>query len=76
MKALNASSINLRRFGPLIEDTRMVITSLSSWQINNIFQEANCMTHKLAKAVVKHVIDHVWLEKIFTCIYDIVFLEQ
>jgi hypothetical protein len=32
--------------------------------------------HSLAKAVVKQVIDQVWIEEILKCICDIVLLEQ
>jgi ribonuclease HI len=76
VKAVNCPSRNWSRFGQLVEDTRMVIHSFSSWRVSHISRVANSAAHGLAKAAVKHIIDQVWMEEIPICICDVVLLEQ
>lgn len=76
MNTMRSKGRNYRSFRQLLEDTCMVLASLSSWQIVHIKGDANFVVHDLTNASIKQVIDDVWIEKIPSCICDIVLLKQ
>lgn len=76
VKALNDSNPNWLRYGQIIEDTRLVLGSLRSWNVQHVKQEANAAAHGLAKNAISISTDHIWLEEIPHCIFDVVILEQ
>lgn len=47
-----------------MENTLIVINSLSNWQVNHISRVTNSVSHGLAKSAVKQVIDQFWIKKI------------
>ena len=76
VKAIREPGIQWSSYGHLVEDARGVLNTNRSWTIGHVKREANSATHTLAKEAVKGVIDHIWMEEIPFCIFDIVTLKQ
>jgi hypothetical protein len=55
-----------------VDDTSIVLFSLHSFKVVHVKRDANETTNGLAKKVVTHVIDSIWLKYIPPIIYDIV----
>jgi hypothetical protein len=54
--ALQAKERNGSRNGQLVEDTRIIVDSLSSWKISHIHRNVNVTAHRLAKLATRNVI--------------------
>jgi hypothetical protein len=52
-----------------------VLCSLQSAYVIYMWREANSTAHYLARAVVTHVIDSIWLKETPVIVYDIVHRE-
>lgn len=74
--ALNCNGHNFGRVGPLLDDARNTLNSLSSWQTLHTYHGVNSAAHGLAKAAIRQVINVIWIKEIYSCICDIVLLEQ
>jgi hypothetical protein len=76
VKAVRVQGTQWSSYGHIVEDVRIVLNSIRSWTIGHVKRYANFVAHMLAKEAVKGVVDHIWMEEIPLCIFDIVILEQ
>jgi hypothetical protein len=59
-----------------VNDIKSILNTLQFWQIFHVKMNGNVVAHRLAKVVVKHVINLAWMEEISSCICDDVLLGQ
>jgi hypothetical protein len=61
-----------------VDDVKVVLNRLRSWNIGHVKREANSAAHILAKEVAAGTLEdeRIWMEETPLCISDIVFLEQ
>ena len=76
LTTLQARDQNGSRYGHLVENAKLIFNSLLNWKPNHVRRNVNGAAHILAKLATRHIIDHVWRDKIPDCIYDIVQAEQ
>jgi ribonuclease HI len=74
--AINSPTMVWNRFGHLVEDTRRILHSLTSWKCTFVNREANEAAHGLARAAITNVSDRFWRDSTPNCISDIVLMEQ
>jgi hypothetical protein len=74
--AIKGNDPNWWRYGQLVADIQVILSTRRSWQIRDIRRAAIYATHGLAKVTVKQIMDNVWIEKILESICDIVILEH
>jgi ribonuclease HI len=74
--AINSPTMVWNRFGHLVEDTRRILHSLTSWKCTFVNREANEAAHRLARAAITNVSDRFWRDSTPNCISDIVLMEQ
>jgi hypothetical protein len=74
VKIVISKDRNLKRFEQIVRDIRIILNSLSSWQIHHISRIVNNAAHNLVKAAVKHIIDHLWTKKILNYICNFILL--
>jgi ribonuclease HI len=76
MNAIKEDQNSWKRYGHLVDDLKMVLSSLRSWEVMHVKREANMAAHKLAKEASKIHMDRVLIEDCPPCILDIVNLER
>jgi hypothetical protein len=76
VNVVNAFGPNWCRYGQLVVDIQMVLSTWRVWQIRHICRVANFVAHGLAKAAIKQIMIRVWTEEIFESIRDVVAFEQ
>ena len=76
VEAINSPMMVWNRFGQLVEDTRWILHSLTSWKCTFVNQKANDAAHTLAKVAITNVGDRIWRDSTPNCINDIVLMEQ
>ncbi|XP_059436227.1 uncharacterized protein LOC132169166 [Corylus avellana] len=76
VEAINSQTSTWSRFGHLIDDTRGILRSFSSWRCNFVYRNANEAAHRLAKAAITDISDRIWRDTTPNCIRDIVLMEQ
>jgi hypothetical protein len=59
----------------LVEGIKSGLHSFKSANITHFKRKANMTTYGLAREVVTHIVDKIWMEKVISWIYDIVIRE-
>lgn len=60
------------RYGNLIEDSKTLLNSISSWRAHHVQREANSVAHFLAKEALLQVSEKFWIEEYLAILHDIV----
>jgi ribonuclease HI len=76
VNAINEDRSSRRKYGHILDDIKMVLSSLRSWEVMHVKREANMVAHNLAKEASKLQTDRTWIEDCPLCILDIVNLEH
>ncbi|XP_059446658.1 uncharacterized protein LOC132178227 [Corylus avellana] len=76
IQALQNGDQNGSRYGQLVEDAKLILTSLMNWKPNYVRRNVNGAAHILAKMATRHIVDCVWRDGILDCICDIIQAEQ
>jgi hypothetical protein len=63
------------KFGHLIDDIVMVLSSFPCWQIGHVRRDSNRAAHGLAETALKNVFNRRWEFSIPDCIGEIVLSE-
>jgi ribonuclease HI len=74
ISAIQQRDASSSRFGHLIDDIVVVLSSSPSWQMMHVRRDSNHAAHELAKAALKNVIDRRWDFSFPECIGDIVLM--
>jgi ribonuclease HI len=75
VNAINEDQSSRRRYGHILDDIKVVLSSLRSWEVMHVKTEANMAAHNLIKEALKSQMDRTWIEDCPLCILDIVNLE-
>lgn len=59
----------------IVEDTKAVLSSLSSWAVRHIRREANQVAHNLAKQAISLVSVVIDIEDVPTCVQSLIMVE-
>jgi hypothetical protein len=70
---MERSSSLMRRFRHFTDRIKTELSSFRSFRVVHVRQEANSIAHGLAREVVCHVIDSIWLEEIPPFIWKLLF---
>jgi ribonuclease HI len=62
VKVVSFNVRNWRRIEQLVDDTRIMLNSLSSWQILHISRIANKAVHDITQVAIKQFIDRIWMK--------------
>lgn len=76
VEALRQEGRSWQRFGQLIEDSRLMLHSLSSFEVCHVSREANQAAHLLAKNALITMEDLVWMWDCPSFIQSLVLAEQ
>jgi hypothetical protein len=72
LKEVNSATPCLSSFGHFVEDIKLGLGSMRTFNFAHVKREANLATHGLAWEATTHVVDFTWMKEIFDVIYDIV----
>jgi hypothetical protein len=72
ISAIQKQDASSSRYGHLVDDIRVVMSSFPLWQIGHVGRDSNHVAHSLAKAAIKNVSNRKWDHSIPECISDIV----
>jgi hypothetical protein len=67
---------DLSRYGHLVEGIKSGMQSFRTANLVYIKRETNTTVYGLAREVVTHIVDIIWMEEISSQIYDIVIRER
>lgn len=76
VQAVNSEAPTFSHFGHVVDDTRQILLSLTSWKCSHVGRTGKNAAHLLAKMAVHHVIDRLYLDNFPDCICDIILKEQ
>jgi hypothetical protein len=62
VNAVKANGLNWCRYGQLVADIQIVLSTCWSWQISHICRVANFAANGPVKAAVKQIMNRIWIE--------------
>jgi hypothetical protein len=76
ISAIQKQDASSSRYGHLVDDIMVVMSSFPLWQIGHVGRDSNHVAHSLAKATIKNVTNRKWDHSIPECISDLVLTEH
>lgn len=76
VQALKQDSPSLSPFSQLLEDICTRLSSLVVFEVHHIYQEANLVTHHLARLAILSSLDHIWVEDYPLFVQPFLIVEQ
>ncbi|XXG82366.1 hypothetical protein AAC387_Pa10g0329 [Persea americana] len=62
VQALKKEDSNWTWYGQLIEDAKIILNCMQSWQVGHVQREANRVAHRLPKEAVHHSLEKIWMD--------------
>lgn len=76
VQAIRDQGNNLRPYGQIVDDVRLILQMLLSWMVSRVKREANTAAHCLPKFALNCTNERIWMEESPECIFNTVTLEQ
>jgi ribonuclease HI len=76
VQAINSAGACSARYASIIDDTRDILQSFSSWRVLFVRLEWNSVAHSLARVVVTQCLFQVWIELLPDSVHNCVSVDQ
>jgi ribonuclease HI len=73
--AIKEEGPNLRTYGHIVDDVKLLLNTCRSWMVGHVKREANRAAHGLAKEGLSSPNARIWINDLRACIFNIVLLE-
>jgi hypothetical protein len=76
VQAINSAGACSASYASIIDDTREILQSFSSWKVLFVRRECNSVAHSLARMAVTQCLFQVWIESLPDLVHNCVSVDQ